>query len=71
VTARLEALGVHPQHKGVRHVVIDEPNEGFLLRDDFQRGIAALGPLGFTYDLLIFPRHVPTAVQLVRKFPQQ
>jgi L-fuconolactonase len=71
VTARLEALAVHPQLKGFRHVVIDEPDEGFLLRDDFQRGIAALGPLGFTYDLLIFPRHVPAAVQLVRKFPQQ
>ena len=71
VPARLEGLAVHPQIKGFRHVVIDEPDEGFLLRDDFQRGIAALGPLGFTYDLLIFPRHVPTAVQLVRKFPQQ
>ena len=71
VTSRLEALKVHPQLKGFRHVVIDEPDEGFLLRDDFQRGIAALGPLGFTYDLLIFPRHVPAAVQLVRKFPQQ
>jgi L-fuconolactonase len=71
VTTRLEGLKVHPQIKGFRHVVIDEPDEGFLLRDDFQRGLAALGPLGFTYDLLIFPRHVPAAVQLVRKFPQQ
>ena len=71
VTARLESLQAHPRIKGFRHVVIDEPDEGFLLRDDFQRGIAALGPLGFTYDLLIFPRHVPAAVQLVRNFPQQ
>jgi L-fucono-1,5-lactonase len=71
ITARLEALAVHPEIKGFRHVVIDEPEEGFLLRDDFQRGIAALGPFGFTYDLLILPQHMPTAVQLVRKFPQQ
>ena len=42
-----------------------------MLRDDFQRGIAALGTFGFTYDLLILPQHVPAAVQLVRKFPQQ
>ncbi len=67
----LESLAVHPQIKGFRHVVIDEPDEGFLLRDDFQRGIAALSQHGFTYDLLILPRHMAAAVQLVRKFPQQ
>jgi L-fuconolactonase len=69
VIARLESLKVHPQIKGFRHVVIDEPDDGFLLRDDFQRGIAALGRLDFTYDLLIFPRHMSAAVQLVKKFP--
>ena len=71
VTARLEGLAVYPQIKGFRHVVIDEPDERFLLRDDFQRGIAALGPLGFTYDLLILPRQAAAAVQLARKFPEQ
>jgi len=71
VTARLEGLAASPQIKGFRHVVIDEPDERFLLRDDFRRGIAALGPLGFTYDLLIMPRHALAAVQLVKKFPEQ
>jgi L-fuconolactonase len=71
ITTRLEALAVHPEIKGVRHVVIDEPDEKFLLRPDFQRGIAALGSFGFTYDLLILPQHMPAAVQLVRKLPQQ
>ncbi len=71
VAARLEALALHPQIRGFRHVVIDEPDDNFLARDDFQRGIGALGPLGFSYDLLIFPRHLRSAMQLVRKFPQQ
>jgi len=71
VTARLEALTAHPQIKGFRHVLIDEPDDSFLLRDDFQRGVAALGRFRFTYDLLIFPRHASAAVQLVRKLPQQ
>jgi L-fuconolactonase len=71
ITTQLEALAIHPEIKGFRHVVIDEPDDKFLLREDFQRGIAALGLFGFTYDLLIFPRHVPAAMQLVRKFPQQ
>jgi L-fuconolactonase len=71
IAIQLEALAIHPEIKGFRHVVIDEPAEGFLLRDDFQRGIAALGSFGFTYDLLILPQHMPAAVQLVRQFPQQ
>src|SRR5262249_42375663 len=44
VTARLEALKVHSQLRGFRHVVIDEPDEGFLLREDFQRSPARLAP---------------------------
>ena len=36
-----------------------------------QRGVATLGPLGFTYDLLILPRHAPAAAELVRKLPGQ
>src|SRR5262245_2265723 len=71
VAARLEALAAHPQIKGFRHVLIDEPDDSFLLRDDFQRGVAALGRFGFTYDLLIFPRQASAAVQLVRKLPAQ
>jgi L-fuconolactonase len=71
IMVRLETLAGHSEIKGFRHVVIDEPDDGFLLRDDFQRGIAALGRFGFTYDLLILPQHMPAAVQLVRKFPQQ
>ena len=71
VRARLESLAAYPQIKGFRHVIIDERDDGFMLRDDFQRGIAGLGPLGLTYDLLILPRHAANAVQLVRKFPDQ
>ena len=57
--------------KGVRHVVHDEPDDRFMLRDDFQRGIASLEPFGLTYDLLLFPKHLPVAVRLVEAFPEQ
>ena len=31
----------------------------------------SLGEFGLTYDLLLFPRHLPVAVELVRQFPSQ
>jgi L-fuconolactonase len=46
---------------GVRHVVQAEPDDAFLLRADFQRGVALLPSFGMTYDLLIYPRHLPAA----------
>src|SRR5690606_13985036 len=56
---------------GVRHVVQDEPDDQFMLRPDFLTGIASLREHALTYDLLIFPRQLPAAIQLVRKFPDQ
>ena len=38
---------------------------------DLQAGIALLEPAGLTYDLLLFPRHIPPAIRLVDAFPTQ
>ena len=57
--------------RGVRHVVHDEPDDNFMLGPKFLGGIAQLRKYGLTYDLLVFPRHLPVAVKLVREFPQQ
>lgn len=56
---------------GVRHVVQDEPDDRFMLRSDFQTGIRALQEYGLAYDILIFPKQLPAAIQLARKFPEQ
>jgi L-fuconolactonase len=56
---------------GVRHVLQDEPDDQFMLRPQFLRGISELAAFGLVYDLLLHPRHLPIAVQLVREFPQQ
>ncbi len=64
-------LAAFPKLVGVRHVVHDEPDDEFMLRPDFRRGIAQLRDFGLTYDLLLFPRHLPVAVQLVEEFPEQ
>ncbi len=71
VEAQLETFAAHPKFVGVRHVVQDEPDEGFLLREDFRRGLGKLRGFGLTYELLVYPKQLPAAIELVRAFPEQ
>jgi L-fuconolactonase len=66
---QLETFSKHPKLVGVRHVVHDEPDDNFMLRPEFRRGIAQLREFNLTYDLLLFPKHLPVAVKLVEEFP--
>jgi L-fuconolactonase len=61
----------YPKMKGFRHVLQAEPDEQFMLREDFKRGIALLHQYGFTYDILIYPNHIKYASELVAEFPAQ
>jgi L-fuconolactonase len=67
----LEHLANQPKLVGVRHILQDEPDDQFMLRPDFRRGIARLAEHGLTYDLLLHPRHLANAVHLVQEFPKQ
>jgi L-fuconolactonase len=71
VERQLQTFAAHPRFKGVRHVAQDEPDERFLVRDDVMNGISALESFGLAYDLLVYPRQLPAAVELVRRFPRQ
>jgi L-fuconolactonase len=68
---QLEKFAKHPKLVGVRHVVHDEPDDHFMLRPEFRRGIGQLSEFNLTYDLLLFPKHLPVAVELVAEFPKQ
>jgi L-fuconolactonase len=68
---QLERFCAHPRFRGVRHVVQDEPDNEFMLREDFCRGLGTLQAFGLTYDVLVFPRHLPIACQVLSKFPDQ
>jgi L-fucono-1,5-lactonase len=65
----LEKLRAHPRLVGLRHVVQDEPDDRFLLREDFLRGFSLLAELGLTYDILVYHRQLPAVVELVGRFP--
>lgn len=56
---------------GFRHIVQSEPDDAFLLRPDFVRGLRALAPFGYTYDILIYAHQLPAAIRLVNTLPEQ
>jgi L-fuconolactonase len=68
---RLSCYSAKNKIKGFRHVIHDEPDIDFMLRPAFLKGIKALQSFDYTYDLLIYPVHLPNALQLVRQFPDQ
>jgi L-fuconolactonase len=69
--AQLEAFADHPKLLGLRHVVQGEPDDHFMVRPAFCRGISLLEERDLTYDILIYPKHLPVAAELVSRFPRQ
>lgn len=71
IEEQLQAYGQYNQLKGFRHILQSEPDMQYMLQPAFQNGIAALQKYGYTYDILIYPEHLPYAAQLVSGFPDQ
>ena len=71
VASHLEKYAANPKLKAVRHVLHDEPDDFYILRDDFNRGIARLKALGLRYDILIFERHLPQTIEFVDRHANQ
>src|SRR5690606_27748083 len=70
VEERLDYFSQFPKLKGFRHIVQAEPG-GFMLQDDFIRGIGKLEKYRFAYDILVYPNQLDDAIALVRRFPEQ
>jgi L-fucono-1,5-lactonase len=73
VSQTLRALRASPTGGvlvGIRHQVHDEPDSGWLLREDVRRGLRAVENAGLAYDLLVRTRELPAAYQVVREFPE-
>ncbi len=71
VRLQLESLRESSKLVGIRHIVQNEPDDRFLSRPDFMRGIATLEEFGLAYDILIYTRHLPVAAEFVARFEQQ
>jgi L-fuconolactonase len=68
----IAAVAADPKLKGVRHILHDEPDDDYMLRDDFNRGVKCLREFALVYDILIFERHLPQTIEFVdRHDPSQ
>ena len=71
VVRHLEHFATDRKLRSVRHVLQDESDDNYALRADFDRGIAELQRFNLRYDVLIFERQLPQAIQLVDRHPRQ
>lgn len=67
---QLSAYREHKKLKGFRHVLQGE-EPGFMLQPSFIRGLSQLAQLNFTYDILVFPKHLPATLALIQSLPNQ
>jgi L-fuconolactonase len=67
----LDGLANRRKLKGIRHIVQAEPDERFILRDEFNAGVRALADYDLVYDILIYERHLPQAIEFVDRHPNQ
>jgi len=71
IHSQLTVLARNPKLVGIRHIVQSEPDDRFLLRPDFLRGISALKEFDLAYDILIYTKHLPVAAEFVERFTRQ
>jgi L-fuconolactonase len=68
VGKRLEYFSRFKKLKGFRHVLQGEADRALMLNPQFSKGISALKPYDFTYDILIFPDQLGYTHQFVKTF---
>ena len=57
--------------KGIRHVIQDEPDDNFILDDQFNRGVSLIKDYNWVYDILIYERQLGPSIQFVDRHPEQ
>jgi L-fuconolactonase len=71
VEKKLEHFSCYKKLKGFRHIVQAEPDDNFMMNENFRRGIRLLKDYNFTYDILIYPRQLSAAIKLTEKHYEQ
>jgi L-fuconolactonase len=69
--ACMEQFDGRAKLKGLRHVIHDEKDEHYILREDFNSGIRTLAGSGLIYEILIFERHLDDTIYFVDEHPDQ
>lgn len=67
--AQLDALAHHEKLVGFRHIVQGEEDPLFMMQPKFRRGLEVIFERGYSYDILIYPHQLGTALELIDRFP--
>lgn len=65
----LRRLARHPKFVGVRPMIQDIADDGWMLRDDVQWAFRALCDLDLSFDALGFARHIAPFLTLLGRYP--
>ncbi|KIL40424.1 hypothetical protein SD70_13480 [Gordoniibacillus kamchatkensis] len=68
--AKLEAYTLNPYFKGIRHLIHEEQDPDWVVRDDVIEGLKVLAGFGLTFDVVaVFPNHLKHVPTLAEKVP--
>jgi L-fuconolactonase len=67
---QLDYFRQFPKLKGFRHILQGEKPE-FMLNPRFTEGVRLLGKKGFTYDILVLPKHLSAVKTLLKQCDNQ
>ncbi|MBN9298286.1 MAG: amidohydrolase family protein [Filimonas sp.] len=68
---QLAGMQQHTKLKGFRHILQGEADDAYMLQPAFLNGINKLVKYNYTYDILVFPRHLENVAKFVNRFPNQ
>lgn len=66
---RIRALATHPKLIGLRPMLQDLPDPGWILQERLAPALEALQVAGLTFDALIKPVHLPHILALAARYP--
>lgn len=67
---RLDYFSQYSRLKGFRHILQGEKPE-FMLHPKFTEGVQLLGQKGYTYDILVFPKHLKAVKTFLKTLDNQ
>jgi L-fuconolactonase len=67
---QLDYVAQFPRLKGFRHILQQE-HPDYMLQPAFEAGLRMIGQRGYTYDILVFPKHLAAVKQLLKKADNQ
>ena len=69
LSQRLQSYKGQSKLKGFRHILQGESDDRYMMQPDFIRGVKTLHGHGYTYDILVFSRHLPVVAEFVDALP--